>query len=190
LFALEGETIAAALFANGIRSFGHHPKDGSPQGIFCANGQCAQCMVIADGLPMKACMTETQANTVVEPVTALPVLPEADPVNSFRPIETLQVECLIIGGGPAGLSAAIELGQRGVQTLLVDDKHRLGGKLVLQTHRFFGSVNACYAGTRGIDIATRLAGDVSRYESVSTWLNSTVVAVFTDHKVGIVRDGH
>jgi sarcosine oxidase subunit alpha len=51
LFALEGETIAAALFANGIRSFGHHPKDGSPQGIFCANGQCAQCTVIADGLP-------------------------------------------------------------------------------------------------------------------------------------------
>ncbi len=34
-----------------------------------------------------------------------------------------------------------------------DDKHRLGGKLVLQTHRFFGSTNAVFAGTRGIDIA-------------------------------------
>jgi sarcosine oxidase subunit alpha len=41
--ALEGETIASALFANGVRIFGHHPKDGAPQGIFCANGQCAQC---------------------------------------------------------------------------------------------------------------------------------------------------
>ena len=49
LKALEGETISAALFANGIRIFGHHPKDGTPQGIFCANGQCAQCMVLADG---------------------------------------------------------------------------------------------------------------------------------------------
>jgi flavin-dependent dehydrogenase len=37
---------------------------------------------------------------------------------------------LIIGGGPAGLSAAIELGKLGIQTLLIDDKHRLGGKLV------------------------------------------------------------
>ena len=38
-----------------IRVFGHHHKDGAPQGIFCANGQCAQCMVIADGLPLKSC---------------------------------------------------------------------------------------------------------------------------------------
>ncbi len=57
LFAKEGETIASALFSNGIRVFGYHPKDGSPQGIFCANGQCAQCTVIADRLPVKACMT-------------------------------------------------------------------------------------------------------------------------------------
>ena len=48
LEAMVGETIASALFANGVRIFGHHPKDGAPQGIFCANGQCAQCTVIAD----------------------------------------------------------------------------------------------------------------------------------------------
>jgi sarcosine oxidase subunit alpha len=29
-----GETIASALFANGIHVFGHHYKDGSPQGIY------------------------------------------------------------------------------------------------------------------------------------------------------------
>jgi len=189
LEAMVGETIASALFANGVRVFGHHPKDGAPQGIFCANGQCAQCAVIVDGLPVKSCMVQVRPGMVVEPVSALPVLPEADPITAFRPVETLPVECLIIGGGPAGLSAAIELGQRGVQTLLVDDKHRPGGKLVLQTHRFFGSVNACYAGTRGIDIATRLAGQAGEYESITTWLNTTAVGVFSDHKVGLVRDG-
>ncbi|MGD8473440.1 MAG: (2Fe-2S)-binding protein, partial [Anaerolineae bacterium] len=51
LTAMEGETIASALFANGVRTFGHHPKDGAPQGIFCANGQCAQCLVLLDGRP-------------------------------------------------------------------------------------------------------------------------------------------
>ena len=45
--------ISSALFMNGIKIFGHHFKDGSPQGIFCANGQCAQCTVIADGAPKK-----------------------------------------------------------------------------------------------------------------------------------------
>jgi sarcosine oxidase subunit alpha len=189
LEALEGETIASALFANGVRVFGRHPKDDAPQGIFCANGQCAQCMVIADGLPVKACMTQVRPGMVVEPVSALPVLPEAEPISAFRPVETLPVECLIIGGGPAGLSAAIELGKRGIQTLIVDDKHRLGGKLVLQTHRFFGSINACYAGTRGVDIANILADEVGQHERVTTWLNSTAVGVFSDHKVGVVREG-
>ena len=56
LKARQGETIASALFANGIRVFGHHPKDHSPQGLFCANGQCSQCMVLDNGRPVKACM--------------------------------------------------------------------------------------------------------------------------------------
>ncbi len=103
LQAQAGETIATALFANGIRTFGYHPKDGSPQGIFCANGQCAQCTVIADGLPLKSCMALVKPGMVVEPVTALPKLPDAPPVSGFKPTELLQVDCLIIGGGPAGL---------------------------------------------------------------------------------------
>jgi len=189
LEALAGETIASALFANGIRVFGHHPKDGSPQGIFCANGQCAQCTVIANGIPVKSCMVQVQPGMAVEPVSALPVLPKSEPIHVFQSPETLQVPCLIIGGGPAGLSAAIELGEQGIETLLIDDKHRLGGKLVLQTHRFFGSVDACYAGTRGIDIATLLANEVDHCASVTRWLNSTAVGVFSDHKVGVVREG-
>ena len=78
LQAQAGETIATALFANGIRTFGYHPKDGSPQGIFCANGQCAQCTVIADKLPVKSCMALVQPGMAVEPVTALPKLPDYD----------------------------------------------------------------------------------------------------------------
>ena len=45
LTAYQGETIASALFSHHIHIFGHHHKDGSPQGLFCANGQCSQCMV-------------------------------------------------------------------------------------------------------------------------------------------------
>src|SRR5512138_617710 len=128
--ACVGETIASALFANGIRIFGYHPKDGSPQGIFCANGQCAQCTVIANGLPVKACMTLVTAGMKVEPLRGLPTLPEAVPITNFKATRTVQTDCLIIGGGPAGLSAAVELGRMGISVLLVDDKHRLGGKLV------------------------------------------------------------
>ncbi|MGC9399602.1 MAG: FAD-dependent oxidoreductase [Anaerolineae bacterium] len=187
LTAQRGEMIASALFAHGIRTFGHHPKDGAPQGIFCANGQCAQCMVIADGKSVKACMTPVREGMHVEPLEGLPTLPEVPKVPAMREIETVEVPVLILGGGPAGLSAAHQLGELDVRTLLVDDKHRLGGKLVLQTHRFFGSVNAVYAGTRGIDIATKLEQQVRAHESVEVWLNSTALAVFSDQKVGILR---
>jgi sarcosine oxidase, subunit alpha len=95
---------------------------------------------------------------------------------------------LIIGGGPAGMSAALELGRRGVDALVVDDKHRLGGKLVLQTHRFFGSIDAVYAGTRGTDIATRLEDAVTSLDGVDVWLGSTVLGVFSDGVVGVLRD--
>jgi len=189
LSAYQGETIASALFANGFRVFGHHHKDGSPQGIYCANGQCAQCLVLADGRPVKSCLDLVSPGMQVEPVEDLPVLPRVAAVPSMKTVETIRVPVLIVGGGPAGLSAAIELGKLGIQTLLIDDKHRLGGKLVLQTHRFFGSVEAVYAGTRGIDIATRLENSVRQYPSIEIWLRSTALAVFSDRKIGVLREG-
>ncbi len=187
--AHEGETISSALFANGIRTFGHHHKDGAPQGIFCANGQCAQCLVVAKGLPVESCMGSVQPGMRTEPMDGNPTLPDTPSVPETRPIETVEIECLIIGAGPAGLSAAIELGKAGVRTLIVDDKHRLGGKLVLQTHKFFGSIDACYAGTRGTDIAEILEQEVRQFENVQIWLNTTALAVFSDRKVGLLREG-
>jgi NADPH-dependent 2,4-dienoyl-CoA reductase/sulfur reductase-like enzyme/bacterioferritin-associated ferredoxin len=187
LSANEGETISSALFANGVRIFGHHHKNGSPQGIFCANGQCAQCMVIANGTPVKACMVEIEKNMVVFPADGLPELPKISQSPVMNQIREIEVPVLIIGGGPAGLSAAIELGKLGIKTLLIDDKHKLGGKLVLQTHRFFGSTQAVFAGTRGIDIATKLEAEIKQLESVEIWLQSTALAVFSDRKVGIQK---
>lgn len=188
--ALEGETIASALFANGIKVFGHHHKDKSPLGIFCANGQCSQCMVIADGLPVKACMETVVDGMQIFPNDGHPVLPEVHSQPSFKSVPEINVPVLILGGGPAGLSAAIELGKLGIHALLVDDKHRVGGKLVLQTHRFFGSADAVYAGTRGIDIATILEKEVTQYPSIDIWLQSTCLAVYSDQKVGILKHGN
>jgi sarcosine oxidase subunit alpha len=187
--AMQGETIASALFANGVRTFGHHPRDGAPQGIFCANGQCAQCLVLANGRPVKACMELVEPGMRVEPVDGLPELPPVDQAPQMHEIEEISVPVLIIGGGPAGLSAAIELAKLGIEVLLVDDKHRLGGKLVLQTHRFFGSTNAVYAGTRGIDIATKLEEQLRGFDSTRIWLNCAALAVFSDGNVGVLRDG-
>lgn len=190
LKARPGETIASALFANGVRIFGHHHKDGSPQGIFCANGQCAQCSVVANGLSVKSCMVPVSEGMAVEPLDGKAALLEASGDLRFHDVETVETECLILGGGPAGLAAAIELGKAGVNVVLVDDKAALGGKLVLQTHKFFGSIEACHAGTRGLDIGKKLEAEVRSYPSVRIWTETTALAVFSDRKVGVLRDNH
>jgi sarcosine oxidase subunit alpha len=189
LLARQGEMISSALMANGVNTFGHHHKDGSPQGIFCANGQCAQCLVIADGVPVKGCMVAVREGMSVEACDGTPELPAADrPQQKFAPTKIISTDVLVIGAGPAGITAALELASQGIRVLIVDDKHRLGGKLVLQTHSFFGTVEDCYAGTRGIDIATRLATEVERHPNITVMLNATAAACYHDGQIGVVTE--
>jgi NADPH-dependent 2,4-dienoyl-CoA reductase/sulfur reductase-like enzyme/Fe-S-cluster-containing hydrogenase component 2/bacterioferritin-associated ferredoxin len=186
---LAGEMISSALIANGIHVFGHHHKDGSPQGLFCANGQCSQCLVILDGMPVKSCMTPLKGGMAVEGVEGLPGLPKDEAVPVLREPPIRDVEVLIIGGGPAGMAAAVELGKTGADTLLIDDKTGLGGKLLLQTHKFFGSVEDSRAGTRGMEIARLMQEELEGLDPVEVWLNATAVGVFSDGVVGVVKGG-
>ncbi len=189
LRAKQGEMIASALIANGVHIFSRHHRDGSAQGIFCANGQCSKCMVIANGIPVKSCMTPVRPNMIVETADGLPEMPASVPPVEIGDVEHVETDVLIIGGGPAGLSAAIELGRHGIRTLIIDDKHKLGGKLVLQTHKFFGSVEDSFAGTRGIEIGDLLAETVDKDPNITVWLDSTTLFVFKDQKVGVLRSG-
>ena len=63
----------------------------------------------------------------------------------------IKKEMVVVGGGPAGLAAAIEAAKRGVEVLVIDANLKAGGQLFKQIHKFFGS-SAHRAGVRGIDI--------------------------------------
>jgi len=188
LIGFTGMVISSALFLNNIKVFGHHVKDRSPQGIFCANGQCSQCNVIVDGVSVKACMTLLTEGMTIESCNGLPELPMEDDHVEIKDINITNTDVLVIGGGPAGLSATKVLGENNIDVILVDDKLRLGGKLVLQTHKFFGSQEDVYAGTRGIEIGNILGDIVSNLKSVKIWVNSIVLAIFSDGLVGIIKD--
>ena len=190
LTAKKGEVIASGLFANGIRTFSFHHKDDSPRGIFCANGQCGQCLVVANGKTVKSCMVKVEEGMRVEPLRGLPTLPDEDQTFAVNDIEEVATEVLIIGGGPAGLTAAIELGKVGVNVLLIDDKDELGGKLVLQTHKFFGSVADSFAGTRGFEIAKILTDEVKKYPNVKIWLDTPAIGIYSDKKVGVLKNNN
>ncbi len=180
-----GEAVSSALFASGIHVFGHHHRDGSPQGIFCANGQCSQCALIIDGIPAKSCIVPLTEGMVITSLEGLPELPDRSFALELEKPCVIEIDALILGAGPSGMAAAVELGRAGIATILVDDKDRPGGKLVLQTHKFFGSEEDCYAGTRGIEIAKLLSAQIAEFPEVDTWLESIVLGVFSDGTVGI-----
>ncbi|MGB9686243.1 MAG: FAD-dependent oxidoreductase [Rectinema subterraneum] len=181
----EGEPVASALIALGHHVFSYHHKDGAPQGLFCANGQCSQCTMLIDGIPKKSCMTPLSEGMDVRTLYGLPHLPAEDEPLVQAERRSARTDIFIIGAGPAGLAAAAELGRMGYQVLVADDKAQAGGKLVLQTHKFFGSEADCYAGTRGIDIAHILEDEAKRHPSVTILTNAPVVGIYKDRKAGI-----
>lgn len=63
----EGDTIASALLANGVRTLRKHEASGNPRGIYCNIGHCYECRVTVDGeTNVRACLTPIQENMVVE----------------------------------------------------------------------------------------------------------------------------
>ena len=56
--ACEGEPIAAALVAAGIKVFRTTRKRDEPRRIFCAVGRCTDCIMTVDGQPnVRTCIT-------------------------------------------------------------------------------------------------------------------------------------
>lgn len=92
----------------------------------------------------------------------------------------------IIGGGPAGLSAAIYAASLGVKVTLIDDGLELGGQLIKQTHKFFGSEKQ-FAGIRGIEIAKKMIQDIKKYSNVEIIANSTIAGYYEDEVITIVQ---
>lgn len=65
--AFEGDMIAAALWANGMKTMRYTKKDGNPRGIYCGIGRCTDCVMIVDGVPnVRTCKTPVKDGMVVE----------------------------------------------------------------------------------------------------------------------------
>lgn len=62
-----GETVAAALVANGIKVFRYSEKHQRPRGFFCAVGKCSSCLMVVDGKPnTMVCMEPLRPGMRVE----------------------------------------------------------------------------------------------------------------------------
>ncbi len=98
-----------------------------------------------------------------------------------------ETEILVIGGGPAGLSAACAAADLGANVLLCERDYLPGGQLVKQTHKFFGSEKQ-YAGERGIQIGKLLIEKAKSHPNIEILTEATVLGIYEDGIVTVSQD--
>ncbi len=97
-----------------------------------------------------------------------------------------RVGLIVVGAGPAGLSAAIEAAKRGVDVVVFDENAKPGGQLFKQIHKFFGSKEH-RAKIRGFRIGQQLLEEADT-AGVKVVLDATVIGLYQDKEV-VVRIG-
>ena len=136
-----------------------------------------------NGVPnVRTCIAPLKKDVHVEMQDKFADLPDADFKENLK--KKIDVDVLIVGAGPAGLCASIEAASQGASVLLVDENLKVGGQLVKQTHKFFGSKHE-KAGTRGINIAVDLKKQLGEFEKsgkIQLMLNSTVIGYYESDK--------
>ncbi|AEC51269.1 sarcosine oxidase, subunit alpha [Pyrococcus sp. NA2] len=174
--AYEGETIAAALHAAGIRVLNYSRVKKRPRGLFCAIGKCSSCLMTVNGIPnVRTCITLVEDGMVIEENKA--ELPKNKEGGKKKEIKKVRSDIIVIGGGPAGMMAAISASDTGAKVVLIDENPILGGQLVKQTHKFFGK-RSQFAGIRGIKIAEILEEEIRKRDNIDVFLQTSAVGIF------------
>jgi D-hydroxyproline dehydrogenase subunit alpha len=181
--ALAGETIAAALAAADIVAV-RQARSGASRGPFCGMGVCFDCLVTVDGRSnQRACLTKVEAGMDVRsaPVAA-PHAPEP-----AAPAEEIDCDALVVGAGPAGLSAARSLALAGADVIVADERLQPGGQyfkpLAASQSADLASLDRQFRDGAVLRQSALLAG-------VKILTETTVWAAFSPNEVAAIVAGH
>ncbi len=221
----EGDTLASALLANGVRVVGRSFKYHRPRGILAAGAEESNALVtvgqgaleepnvratlqpLYDGLAARSqnCWPNVRFDigrsldylhflwpagfynkTFIWPhwhwyegfvrrLSGLGKLPPGDDPDRYVH-RNVHCDVLIVGGGPAGLSAALAVGESGARVVMVEQDSLLGGSLLWSE----GDIN----GEQG-DIWLEDAVRVLRQRDNVTLLTGTTATAWFDHRMVI-----
>ena len=229
--AFQGDTIASALYASGLRIFSRSFKYHRSRGLLCVSGKCANCLVTVEGIPnVRACtervvegMAVKQQNAwpsvehdamsildrfdrlmpvgfyykifhtpklfwkLVQPIirrtTGLGKVPKADqPVRHIRH-EYAHADVAVIGGGPAGMSAALAVAGAGARVMIIDDQPFLGGHLLydVASHKALPGIGS----SKGYEAAGRLRAEVSASANIDVISEASAFGLYEGNLLGI-----
>nr|MDJ0986532.1 FAD-dependent oxidoreductase [Desulfobacterales bacterium] len=216
LKGLSGDTVASALYANGIRIFSRSLKYHRPRGLYSLDGESSNTCMQVDGTPNVCTETTLLADGMqLEPQNVsgspewdmkgfLDSLDWAMPAGFYYrtmhkpariwPIALKQVrkaaglgkitpdfqmpgrydeiypaaDVCVIGGGPAGMSAALAAAEQGLRVILLETRPWLGGFF---DYRTTDSGN----GTSLAQRARQVAQQVEQNDRIRVFTHTTVV---------------
>ncbi|WP_420633213.1 FAD-dependent oxidoreductase [Candidatus Palauibacter sp.] len=231
LEGFEGDTVASALWAAGVRTFGRSFEYHRPRGLYDLEGEGSSQLVSIDGVPNQSAgttplregMSVGAQNVRGDP--GFDVFGFLDRLDRFMPAgfyyrlfhrpawaarffqermrgmaglgvlrldlpdggdrgeraeRYLNADVVVVGGGPAGMSAALEAGRRGLRVCLFERRPRLGGHLDWRVRK-------------GRSLAAEtdaLAEQLGRMDSVRVFSHAPVTGIWGENLVtGFQRGG-
>ncbi|MBN1104105.1 MAG: (2Fe-2S)-binding protein, partial [Deltaproteobacteria bacterium] len=229
LRGLAGDTVATALFANGVRIFSRSLKYHRPRGLYNLDGHGSQCLMRVNGEPnVRACARPLEEGMEVLPQNVIGS-PECDLLSALqwfhgampagfyyrrfhRPAwiwplaqkilrwsagigrldpamsdglyqsQYLNCELCVIGGGLAGMTAALTAARAGVRVVLLERKDHLGGSLDYRRVPLHNRIPAyLYARQR--------AEEVLAAENIRVLLSAAATGMYQSNQVTAVQKG-
>jgi sarcosine oxidase subunit alpha len=227
---LAGDTVATALYANGIRVFARSLKYHRPRGLYSLDGECSNtCMdvdgipnvrtentLLEDGMAVKAQNVVGSADfdwmsfmdklswmmpagfyykTMHKPATVWPVaMKQIRKAAGLGVISSdyemkgqydelyLKAEVTIIGGGAAGMAAALAATESGLRVVLLEARPQLGGC-------FDYRVSSNDDGTLLYEKARELARQVEQTGNIRVFKHTAMIGAYNNNLITAFQVG-
>ena len=127
------------------------------------------------------------AEKVIKRMAGYGKIPDEDARVSTRypPLNvSSKVDVAVIGGGPAGLCAAITAATNGARVALFDENDYLGGYIMKQTAKYDLPE---YAGLRGFEIAKRMQEEAKAHSNLEIYQGTTATGYYEGGKLALNR---
>ena len=223
-YGSKGDTIATALYSNGVRIYARSLKYHRPRGLYSLDGECSNTMMEVDGIPNVRCentllkkdmVVKAQNvkfsakhdlmgfmdkldwampagfyyNTMHKPARIWPIAmkqirkaagigklaPDFEMPGKYDEIFPTTDVC-VLGGGPAGMEAALAAAQKGLRVILMEARPWLGGN--------FEYRSAEYKDRQTFhDRAEQLAKKVEKMANIRVFTHTSMVGAYNNNLI-------
>ena len=169
-----GDTLASALLANGVGIVARGVYTGRPRGIMAAGVDDPGALVQVDGTTASEPMLRAAAVELVDGLVARGLAGKGRlvPGDTGR-FDKRHVHCdvLVVGGGPAGVAAALAAGRTGARVVIAEQDPELGGALL-------GRTGDTMAGAPATDWVTTATAELVAQPETRVLTRSTVTGIY------------